>query len=70
MESTSIPELLTIDEAARRLTVKASTVRSWIAKGRITRVKLGRCVRIPVSAIAEFIEAGTERVQDAPGREN
>lgn len=53
------PRLLTPEQAAEILAVRPVTVRSWIADGRLPRVKLGRCVRVPADAVARFIEANT-----------
>jgi excisionase family DNA binding protein len=51
--------LLTIPEAAEILAVKPVTVRVWLAKGRLSRTKLGRCVRIPASDVERFIHQNT-----------
>jgi excisionase family DNA binding protein len=56
-------ELLSVDEAAKRLgTFERSGVafpRRLIQERRIRFVRLGHYVRIPESAIAEYIERGT-----------
>jgi excisionase family DNA binding protein len=52
-------QLLTVTEAAETLNLKASTVRAWLAKRKLPRVNCGRAVRIPVEAVAEFIERNT-----------
>jgi excisionase family DNA binding protein len=51
--------LLTVQEAADALNVKAATVRAWLAKRRLPRVNCGRAVRIPSEAITQFIERNT-----------
>jgi excisionase family DNA binding protein len=56
---TELPRLLTAEQAAEIMAVKPVTVRSWLTSGRLPRVKLGRCVRVPASAVAEFIAANT-----------
>jgi len=39
--------LLTVEQAAERLSVKAATIRSWILKGeKLEVVRIGRLVRI------------------------
>jgi excisionase family DNA binding protein len=48
-----------------RETRKASTVRAWLAKRKLPRVNCGRAVRIPASAVEEFIERNT-----IPAKEN
>jgi excisionase family DNA binding protein len=51
--------LLTVGQAAELLGTSASFPRRLIAERRIRFVRLGRHVRIPESALAEFIAAGT-----------
>jgi excisionase family DNA binding protein len=50
--------LLTITEAAERLNTSPRFPRRLVAERRIRFVKLGRFVRIPESALHEFIAAG------------
>ncbi len=47
--------LLTIDEAAQRLSVGRSYLYPLVMRGQIISVKLGRSRRIPVAALEEFI---------------
>lgn len=51
--------LLTVDEAAIRMNVKARFVRRLIQERRIEVRHLGKHVRIKESAVESFIEAGT-----------
>jgi excisionase family DNA binding protein len=51
--------LLTKPEAAAALNVTGRFVERLIAERRVRFVKLGRHVRIPESAIAELVDAGT-----------
>jgi excisionase family DNA binding protein len=51
--------LLTVEEAAERLAVRPGTIRSWLGKGLLPRVKCGRCTRIPADAVEIFIAAHT-----------
>ncbi|MFE4665592.1 helix-turn-helix domain-containing protein [Streptomyces sp. NPDC056716] len=51
--------LLTVAEAGELLGTGERFVRRLIAERRIRYIKLGRPVRVPESAIAEFIEART-----------
>jgi excisionase family DNA binding protein len=53
--------LLNLPEAADRLGTTTRFPRRLIAERRIRFVRLGRHVRIPESAIEEFVEAGTVR---------
>jgi excisionase family DNA binding protein len=52
-------QLLTVKQAADALGLKISTVRAWLSRRKLPRVNCGRCVRIPSTAIAEFIERNT-----------
>jgi excisionase family DNA binding protein len=54
----TVPVLLDVEEAARRLGTKPRFVRRLIAERRIEFHKVGRHVRISETALAEFIEAG------------
>ncbi|MEE2041729.1 helix-turn-helix domain-containing protein [Nocardiopsis sp. CT-R113] len=51
--------LLTVDQAAELLNTSVRYPRRLIEERRITFVKIGRHVRIPESALDEFITAGT-----------
>jgi excisionase family DNA binding protein len=51
--------LLNVNEVAELLGTTVRFPRRLIEERRIRFVKVGRHVRIPASALAEFIEAGT-----------
>lgn len=51
--------LLTVIEAGEELGTGERHVRRLVQERRITFVKVGRLVRIPESAVRQFIEAGT-----------
>jgi excisionase family DNA binding protein len=51
--------MLTIEEAAKVLGVKSSTIRSWVWKRQIEFVKISRSVRIPDKVIERLILSGT-----------
>jgi excisionase family DNA binding protein len=51
--------LLTVAETAEALKLKVSTVRAWLLRRKLPRVKCGRAVRIPAEAIAQFIQRNT-----------
>ncbi|MCU1669281.1 MAG: DNA-binding protein [Blastococcus sp.] len=60
-EMTPVPEsdrLLTVAQAAELLATSERFPRRLIAERRIRFVKVGRFVRIPESALREFISAG------------
>ncbi len=54
MES-SAPLLLTPVEAAKRLSLARSTLYQLVLTGEIESVKIGRCRRIPLDALTDFI---------------
>ena len=61
--------LLTVEEAAEALGTASRFPRRLIAERRIRFVRLGRHVRIPESAIIEFVTAGmVDPVTRRPGR--
>jgi excisionase family DNA binding protein len=61
LEATSIPPLLTRQDAAKALASCLRTVDEAIASGAIEIVHIGRSVRIQASALERFIEARTTR---------
>ena len=58
--------LLNIDEAAGVLGTTARFPRRLIAERHIRFVRVGRHIRIPESALAEFVEAGAVQVVRRP----
>lgn len=48
----------TVDQAAVELNVSKSTIRAWIAQGRIGFIRLGRAVRVPANEIRRVLEEG------------
>ena len=48
--------LLTIPEACERLGIGRSLAYTFIARGQLPSITLGRARRIPVSALQEFVE--------------
>ncbi len=57
--------LLTVKEVAERLGLQESTIRTWLAKGRLPKVRCGRAVRVPAGAVQDFVHRNT-----VPAREN
>ena len=53
-------QYLNVKEAAEHLTVKVSTVRSWIFQGKIPVKRIGRCVRIEGFTIEKILDSGLE----------
>jgi excisionase family DNA binding protein len=65
----AMDQLLSIDEAAEILGTTARFPRRLVAERRIRFVKVGRHVRIPESALIEFIQEGTiEPIRRRRGR--
>ena len=50
--------LLTVEAAAERMSTKVRFIRRLIAERRIGFVRVGRHIRIPESALGEFIASG------------
>jgi excisionase family DNA binding protein len=54
----NVDQLLTMAEAAARMGVPLRMIRRLTTERRLAFVKVGRYVRIPMSAVEEFIAAG------------
>ena len=61
-----IERLLTLEEAADVLGTGLRFTRRLIAERRIEFVKVGRHVRIPKTALAEYVQAATVHPTRAP----
>jgi excisionase family DNA binding protein len=48
--------LVTPEEAAKRLSLGRTTLFELIARGEVQTVTIGRCRRVPVSALRSFVE--------------
>jgi excisionase family DNA binding protein len=55
---------LKVADAAAALGLSVHTVRAWIAKGKLTHVRLGGAIRILPSDIHEFIRGSTVPARD------
>ena len=64
-KTTPVDRLLTKNEAADRLNVSPRFIERCIVQRRIRYVRIGRFIRIPESAIDEFVDAGTVDVRSA-----
>jgi excisionase family DNA binding protein len=49
----------TVREAAQELGLSVHTIRAWIARRKISSIRLGRAVRISPSEIARLLDQGT-----------
>ncbi len=54
--------LLTVPEAAQRLSVGRSTIYELTAVGELELVHIGRCARITVASVDDFVQ----RLRDQP----
>jgi len=60
MERDRAVRLLRVEEAAEYLNVKPSTIRAWLLRRKLPRVRVGeRAVRIPVDALDRLIRENT-----------
>jgi excisionase family DNA binding protein len=50
LQPTPAPNLVTVDEYARRRSISVSTVRAAIREGRLPIERIGRAVRVPADA--------------------
>lgn len=62
------PQLLTIEEAAARLSVSIRNIRHQIYRRQLPIVKVGRLVRIDAGDLEEFIERGRTRGTTGPNQ--
>jgi len=53
-----VDQLVTVDDAAQRLSCTPAAVRRWLSERRIERIKVGRLTRIRASDIADVIAHG------------
>jgi excisionase family DNA binding protein len=52
--------LLTVAEAAHRLAHSKPTIRRWIERGLLDKVRIGsKSVRVPLASVERLIAAGT-----------
>lgn len=57
--------LLTVPQAAERLSVSVATVRRLIRSGQLPSVTLGRCRRIPSTVLQEYAESRLTQMSEA-----
>jgi excisionase family DNA binding protein len=64
-------DTMTVQEAAEALAMTPATVRAWIRQGRLPAVRVGpRELRIPRTAVVEFIGRPTPAPMPAPSPES
>ena len=64
---TDQPMLLRAEEVAKLLSLGRSTIFQMLARGELPAVRVGRAVRIPRSALEEWIRQRTEGVDESVG---
>jgi len=57
MTGEAFERLLTPDEAAEVVKVKAKTIREWLKSGKLKGIKTGRLWRIKESELRAFLES-------------
>ncbi len=50
-----VPHLITVEEAARRLSISRSNVYRYMERGQLRSVLIGRCRRIALEDLDEFV---------------
>ena len=55
-ETITVPRLVTVNDAARYLSVSVSTLYGWVYQRRIPFVKVGRALRFEMSDLDNFVE--------------
>lgn len=60
-ESGVIGRLMKLGEVAALLSVSRRSVERLIARGELSRSKIGRSLRVPESAVMSYIEQNTKR---------
>ena len=61
--------LVTPEEAARRLSVGRTTIYELMASGELQSVNIGRCRRVPLSALRSFVARLVDEGVDRHHRE-
>lgn len=60
----------TVQEIADRFRVTRQAIYNWIDEGRLRAVKVGRALRIPESAVADFVKPSEAGDRDDEGGKN
>lgn len=68
MTPTTTPALLTIQQAAEALGLSNAHTYGYVLSGELRSIKLGKARRVPVAAIAEFIEYVSGQGGSLPSR--
>jgi excisionase family DNA binding protein len=53
-----LPELMTVEQVAQRLSRNTQTVRNWIDQGKLPAIHVGRLVRIKRSVVDQVVASG------------
>jgi len=58
-------QLLTVTDVSDRLALKPATIRKMIFQRRISVVRIGRSVRIPIEEVEQLIQAGFQQATNS-----
>lgn len=64
MELVETKTLLTVEEAAQRLSLSRNFIFRLIASGELTSIAVGRARRIPLTALVEFVRSRMQGVNE------
>ena len=56
IENRDIPSVLKVEDVGKILSVGRNTAYALIRSGQIRSIKIGRCYRVPMSAVVEYLE--------------
>lgn len=65
LKAESLPEVLTVSQAAEIAQVSTETVRRWVAAGILPKIAGTKAIRIPAQAVRRHLSMNTG---DRPGR--
>lgn len=63
--NTDLQRLLTVPEAAERLSIGETMAYEWIKAGKLPSLRLGRAIRVPAQALGDWIVARTQSALEA-----
>ena len=58
---------MTVEETAETLACEVSTIRKWLAQGRLERVKVGRLTRLRARDVADVVANGLPEARRSHG---
>lgn len=61
-------EFYTVEEVAKRLSTSEAYIKKLLRQGKLSCVKLGHFVRIPVASFEAFLQANTQAAGEKPAK--